>query len=629
MKILQLHLDWIEYEPIKKEIELAEQTERKKYKLEDILGLFVAVEEGDTEEVGKKAIEDVKEFLEKIKTDKILIYPYAHLSNELAEPFVASKIINSMDEYAKKLEIKSSHAPFGWNKALALKIKGHPLAEQLRVYSTEDVKAEVEEKEEPEEGEMEKLLIILPDGSIKERSELGEDHKDIELAIKAELKEISESIFKKPPHIELMRKLEIADYEEISDSGNLRFYPNGTLMVNLLREIGLKMAKDLGAMEVKTPFIINPTHPSVSKMMEKFPERLYRVLPGTRKKKQEFRLRPACDYGVWSMFKDATISYKELPFGLYELDIIWRYEQSGEVLGLYRLRNATMPNLHEMCADLEQAFEKFKQHTKKFALALYRYLEIKPSAIVLNCMEDFFNQHKEFFISLARETKVPIIVKLFKLMKTYKIAWIDVLAFDNLGRPMELVTVQLDTVSADWWNIKFIDKEGKERKPIFLHTGFGIERAIAALLENAYGQSKKDKPPMLPLWLSPEQIRLIPVADRHLKKCEEIADELEKNKIRVGIDDRNETVAKKVFEAKRYWIPYLVVIGDKEEKSGKLPVVKREKSKLKEDFKEEMSLDKLIKEIQEKTKDRPFYPLNVPRLLSKRVVFVPWGSKSI
>jgi threonyl-tRNA synthetase len=629
VRILQTHSDWIEYEPIKKEIPQAEDAERKIYKLNDVLVVFTAVEEGDDEEVAKRAIDEIKEFMEKLKINRILIYPFVHLSNKPAKPDEALKILKAMEAYSKELGLETYRAPFGWNKRITNAVKGHPLAEQSKTFVAGEIEVE-EERLEEEEGEMERLLIILPDGKCVERSELRKEDEEIELAIKAELKEVSEKSAEKPPHVDLMRKLEIADYENVSDIGNLRFYPNGALMVELLGRLGLRMAtEDLGAMIVKTPYLINPNHKSVSIMMEKFPERLYKVFPAKIEKGKEFRLRPACDYGVWSIFKDAIISHKNLPVGLYEFDIIWRCEQSGEVVGLYRLRNASMPDLHEMTADLKQAFERFKSHIEKFALALYRYIEIKPSVIVLNCKKDFFDEHIDFFKSLSKDLKIPIIVKLFKVMKTYKVAWIDVLAFDNLKRPMELTTVQLDTVSADWWNIKYIDKNGKEKRPVILHTGFGIERTIAALLENAYSERKMDRLPTLPIWLSPEQIRLIPVSDRHLKKCEEIAERLEREKIRVGIDDRILTVSKKVFEAKRSWIPYIIVIGDKELKSKKLPVVIRDKSSTRKDFRKDLELEEIIKELKGKIEGKPFLPMNVPRELSRRVTFVPWGAKSI
>ncbi len=608
MKILQFHVDWIEWKPVKKEIDFAEDVETSPVKVDNALVLFVSVEPSDNAEVSKRVIEDAKKFMEQMKVEKLVIYPFAHLSSELAEPIQALKVIKSLVDEAKKQGLRVFQAPFGWNKALSLSVKGHPLAESSKRYEGVEKEEEIEE----DEGEMEEYFVIFPDGSIKKREEIEDE--SILKAIKAELKEISETSFGKPPHVDLMRRLEIADYEKVSDAGNLRFYPKGFLMLKLLGELGRKMAvEDLGAMEVKTPYLINPKEKAVQIMMSKFPERLYRVLPGARAKKQEFRLRPACDYGVWSMWRDSVISYKNLPLGIYELDIMWRYEQRGELLGLYRVRNATMPDLHEMTADLEQAFERFKEHIEKFALAVYRYIGIEPKLIILNCKRDFYQQHLEVFKKWAKELRIPIMVKLFKTMKTYKVAWIDVMAFDRLGRPMEVSTVQLDTESAKWWGIKYVDKDGKEKYPIILHTGFGIERLIAALLENASASQH----PTLPLWLSPIQVRLIPLHPKHLEKCLEIAKKLEEKKIRVDIDDREGSLNKKIRNAEMEWIPLIVVIGEKEISSGILKVRIREKGEIRE-----MKVEELINFVEERTRNMPKSKSNLPLLISKRPKFV-------
>src|SRR5271157_5353836 len=106
MRILQMHADWIEYEPVRKEISGAEEVEQKKYRLDEIVVLFVSVEEGDNEKVGEEAIDEVKEFLKNVKVNKVLIYPFAHLSRELAKPAEALKIIKGMESHAKKLKIE-------------------------------------------------------------------------------------------------------------------------------------------------------------------------------------------------------------------------------------------------------------------------------------------------------------------------------------------------------------------------------------------------------------------------------------------------------------------------------------------------------------------------------------------
>ena len=147
MKILQLHSDWIEYEPVKKEIAQAEDVEKKPYRYENIVVLLTAVEKGDNEEVGERAIDEVKEFLKSLNVTRVLIYPYAHLSRELAKPAEALFVVKRMEAHAKKLNLDVYRAAFGWTKRFAISVKGHPLAEQSKSFSQADMKGK---KKEPE-----------------------------------------------------------------------------------------------------------------------------------------------------------------------------------------------------------------------------------------------------------------------------------------------------------------------------------------------------------------------------------------------------------------------------------------------------------------------------------------------
>ncbi len=135
MRILQLHSDFIEYEPIKKEVAMAEEAEKKPTRLNDLVVLFTCVEQGDDDAVAKRAVDEVKNSLKALKANRILIYPYAHLSTNLAKPADALKILKKMELYAKDLALEAYRSPFGWNKRFSLSIKGHPLAEQLRIIS--------------------------------------------------------------------------------------------------------------------------------------------------------------------------------------------------------------------------------------------------------------------------------------------------------------------------------------------------------------------------------------------------------------------------------------------------------------------------------------------------------------
>ena len=148
MRILQLHSNFIEYTPVQKEIAIAEEAEKKPKRFEEIVVLFTAVEEGDNETAAHKAIDEVRAFLGKLKVNRIIIYPYAHLSSNLSKPTEALKIVKAMEAYAKEKGIETFRAPFGWNKQFTISIKGHPLAEQSRQIVAEKEAEKVEGKKE-------------------------------------------------------------------------------------------------------------------------------------------------------------------------------------------------------------------------------------------------------------------------------------------------------------------------------------------------------------------------------------------------------------------------------------------------------------------------------------------------
>lgn len=624
MKILTLHCDFIRFKPVRKAIKEAEAIEKKETEVKDALVVLTAVEKSDEDKpsaIVDGLIANIKDVAKKVKTKKVVLYPYAHLSASLASPKAAMQILKDATKKLRK-SFKVTAAPFGWYKQFNIQCKGHPLSELSREITAEiEIKKGKEAKEKKEiekEGIMKEILIILPDGQIKKRKEIDKkEYENVEIVIKDELGE-RKSGGKEPLHLKLMKQLEIAGVENrVSDAGNLRYLPKGEFVVELLKDLCWNIfVGRLNALPTKTPCIISKEDAGAKWMMEKFPERLYKVMPGREEKKQEFYLRPACDYGTFSIFKDATISYKNLPLLLYEFeDNSWRYEQRGELLGMYRIRNFMMADLHTMCADLDQAFIEYEKQIREFAIQIYYELGFKPVAIILNCKRDFFDKYKKNFQEWAKNSRLPIVIKLFSVMKTYKVAWADVVAFDNLKRCMELTTVQLDTESSKHWNIAYIGKDNKKRFPLFLHTGIGIDRTIAALLENAAAL----KIPQFALWLCPTQVRIVPVSERYVTEAVDIARDLnEKQFVRADVDDRNLHVEKKIFEAEQEWIPYVLCLGKRELEKGVLTVRIRstgEKEK-------EMKPAEFKKIVKEAIADMPFKPLPSPMLLSKRPKFV-------
>jgi len=622
MRVLQLHSDWIEYKPVKKEITTAEKCEKKRYRFEDLLVLFVSIEEGDNQKVAEKLIDEVEDFMKKIKANKILIYPYAHLSNNLAKPATALKLLRAMEKYAKQKGIETHRTPFGWCKKFSLSIKGHPLAEQLRVIEPKGKKGKVEDRVSEALKAEEKLksfwYIIKPDGKMVPVDKFDfSKHKGLEKLARYEIAK-SRVVQQVPPHVKLMRKLEIADYEPGSDPGNFRWYPKGALIKSLLEQYVTAKTVEYGAMEVETPVMYDFHHPTLAKYLDRFPARQYVV----KSEEKELFLRFSACFGQFLMAHDTQISYRHLPLRIYELTrYSFRREKSGELVGLRRLRAFTMPDCHALCADLEQAKREMIQRFDLCVEILEEGLGLvkgEDYELAIRFTKDFYEENRDFINALIKRMNEPALVEMWEQRFFYFILKWEFNFIDNLDKASALSTDQIDVENGERYGITYIDEKAEKKNPLILHCSpsGAIERCIYAMLEKAYRQQMEGKPPMLPLWLSPTQIRIIPLSDSFLSYAEKMANEIEKNCIRVDIDDRALTMQKKVREAETEWIPYIVVIGKKEVESEILPVRDRKKGKIRR-----MKLRELIREIKRETADKPFKPLTLPKHLSQRPQF--------
>jgi threonyl-tRNA synthetase len=625
MRILQLHANTVIFTPIEKEIKMAEEAEKKENRVEDVVLLLTAVEEGDDEALAEKAVNDVRAFLGKLKVNRILIYPYAHLSSNLAKPAEALKVLKAMEAYAKEKGIETHRAPFGWNKQFSVSVKGHPLAEQSRQYAPLQEGAEAAPKKEEKESKAlkaeEKLKsfwhVLQPDGKLVSVENFNfKGHKNLEKFSRYEISKVR-AVTQMPPHVPLMKRLEIADYEAGSDPGNLRWYPKGRLVKSLLEQFVTAQMAAYGAMEVETPIMYDYNHPSLADYLNRFPARQYLL----KTEDKELFLRFAACFGQFLMMHDAQFSYKQMPLKLYELTrYSFRREKSGEVCGLRRLRAFTMPDCHAFCIDLEQAKAEFKT---RFNLSMKVLSGIglgkDDFEVAIRFTKDFYEENREFIEELAKSFGKPMLVEMWAERFFYfRLKW-DANFVDNQDKAAALSTDQIDVENAKRYEITYVDEKGEKQFPLILHCSpsGAIERCIYALLEKAYREQQKGKSPMLPLWLSPTQVRLIPLSDQFLEKVEEIATEIELQCIRVDVDDRAMTLQKRIREAETEWVPYVVVIGQKEIESGVLSIrVREEQGKL-----ENMKLDELTAKVKEGTAGKPLKPLPLPRSLSKRPQF--------
>jgi threonyl-tRNA synthetase len=619
MRILLLHSDFIEYQPISKEVQTAEDIPSKsKEKIDEVIVALVAVEKDDDESIIGKVCKELKTYGETIKCDNLLIYPYAHLSSDLATHSKAQELLISIQNNTRDLFKNVNRAPFGWTKSFNIKIKGHPLAEHAKTIQKKSG-SKTESTAESIALKSENVLnstwyVLVPGGNLTpindytfEKESLLKKLADYELAKKRTVVEI-------PPHVKLMKRLAIADYEPSSDGGNMRFYPKGRLMKSLIERYVTSMVHEYGGIEVETPVMYDSNHPSIQSYFNRFPARQYNLESDNR----QLFLRFAACFGQFLMAKDFQISYKQLPLKLYELTrYSFRREKSGELVGLRRLRAFSMPDCHAFCRDIDQAKEEF---VKRFELSLnvIEGLGISPNDdvdMVIRFTSDFYEQNKEFIATFATRLKKPILVEMWKERFFYFILKWEFNFVDSLGKAAAMSTDQIDVENGERYKIEFVDSDGEKKYPIILHNSpsGAIERVIFALLEKTVRDANTGKVPTLPLWLTHTQIRIIPVSSKHLEFGEKILDELNKNNIRADIDDRELSVSKKIREAESEWIHFILVIGDKEVDGKELVVRER---LVKSQY--NMSLANLIERIKSEISDKPYLPLNLPSYLSKR-----------
>ncbi|MBR9689967.1 MAG: threonine--tRNA ligase, partial [Candidatus Altiarchaeota archaeon] len=571
MRIITLHSDFIEFEPKTKAIKAAEEIKKEKKRIEDCLVVFSAAEkcdEGNVDEVAQKTVDEITKVLNQVKAKRVVLYPWVHLTTSPSSPDEALKLMKKIESL---LGENVYLAPFGWYKSFNISVKGHPLAELGReiVPGKENAESELLKKERKMTSYWH---ILTPEGELHDVDKFNyKNHNNLKKFALHEKKK-SRIVKEESSQIKLMRKLELADHEPASDSGNLRYYPRGRLIKSLIEDYVSERVAEYGGMEVETPIMYDIQHPTLKKYLQKFPARQYQI----ESDKRTFFLRFAACFGQFLMAHDATFSYRNLPFKIYELTrYSFRKEQSGELMGLRRLRAFTMPDVHAMVADMEQAIDEYKVRFD-LSLNILDNIGIANSDVemALRTTKDFFEKNKKFIVDLVKKLGKPVLLELWDERLFYFVLKYEFNFVDTLDKASALSTDQIDVENAERYGITFTDKNGKQQHPLILHCSpsGAIERVMYALLEKAALDQKAGRVPQFPLWLSPVQVRVAPISDEFLPYAEELANELLKTNVRVDIDDRVLSVGKKIREAEGEWCSAVVVVGEKEKKSGKLSV---------------------------------------------------------
>ncbi|MFP4633790.1 MAG: threonine--tRNA ligase [Candidatus Aenigmatarchaeota archaeon] len=624
MKLLLLHSSHLEFEPHKKAVDSAEEYEDGKRRVEKCLVVFNALEEGDGEDldhVVERAGEEIRDVIDQVDTEKVVIYPWVHLTSK---PGGLDEARKSQEMLEERLEgdFEVTRAPFGWYKEFEIHVKGHPLSELSReVRPSGEGGGPAKERKEGEE--FSTFFMIDTEGNEheitrkdwRENELLNRDErawKNLKRFVECEIAESEDR--DEPPHIEIMRDLALVDYCNVSDSGHMKWHPKGVLIRELILDYQDDLVRDYGAYKIQNPLMYRLNDERINKLMGEFQEKIYSWdEDGTK-----LAMRPASDPGQFPYAQNLGISYKNLPLKQYEEAFCFRKEQKGELTGLRRVRNFTMTDNHVFTADEEGAKEEFEELAHICKDIMESIISKGDWVLDWEGTKEYWKENKEWMKELTKELGVPAIVQLSDERTHYYSMKLDFEGIHPNGMETQISTVQMDLVNGERFNITYTGKDNKEHPCTILHCStFGsIERTLTFLLEDAIREGRENA--VLPLWLSPTQVRIIPVSpEKHMDYCMELCEKLEDEDIRVDVDDRNESVGWRIRRAETEWIPYTLVVGDKEAGGEKLSVRKRRKG---EEVK--MKASDLLAEIKERIKGYPYKPLPLPRKLSRRPKFV-------
>jgi len=636
MKVLLIHSDQFGYEPKKQAIKQAEPAPGGQFDTDQCLVVFSTVEKGDEinpEGVAREAAKEVLAVAKQLQEQNIVVYPWVHLSDTPSDPKTALHVLKELEQLLRKENMMVHRGPFGWYKAFRLFCKGHPLSELSRwikppreapergvseVLPNEEIPDDAGVRLAEEAEATSKFYIITPDGKLTPVEEFdfsSGDYEEFEHFVRYELQKKREAE-EPPPHVALMQKLELVDYEPGSDSGNFRYYPRGWLVKKLLeRDVEARLLK-YGGIPVETPIMYDYEHPALAKYLQRFPARQYTVQSGDRK----YFLRFSACFGQFLIIADSTLSYRVLPVKMFETASSYRREQRGEIAGLRRLRGFTMPDMHTIAANMDQAKEEFENQFDLSREMMEAYgVNYYAAFRVLNSdRTPLFDQEQVWISGMVQKLTNPALIEVFEKSPGYFNLKFEFNVVDNQKKAAALSTVQIDVENARRFGIVYHDRDASEKFPLLLHTSASgaIERIIYAILEREYKSQLQGGVPELPLWLSPVQVRFIPVSEDFIEFSDHLVAQLEVAGIRADVDDRSETVGKRVRAAESLWTPLIVVIGAKEQQSEMLPVrIRRQNTQV------PMSLEDLISYVNERTAGWPMLPLPLPKRVSLQPIF--------
>lgn len=372
-------------------------------------------------------------------------------------------------------------------------------------------------------------------------------------------------------HQELGTQLDLYSFREIAPGAPF-WHPKGMVIFRELEKLIREALDRANYQEISTPIMVRKD------LFEKSGHfKFYKDLMFTLKvDDQTFVLKPMNCPESALIYSSKVRSWRDLPLRFSEIGRLHRKELSGVLNGLFRVRQITMDDAHiyarqnQMIDEIDKLIILINNFYKIFGFKTSYYLATRPDEAMGE--KSLWNKAEDTLAKALKQNKIKYEIQ--PKGGAFYGPKIEVHVKDSLNRSWQLGTIQVDFNMAEKFNLNFVNQEGKKEKPVVIHRAvFGsFERFIGILVENYQGA--------FPIWLSPIQVKILNIADRNEKYAQKIADEMISEGIRAEIDNANETIGKKIRNAEIEKVPYILVIGDKEEKTGAVAVRERGKGDL-------------------------------------------------
>lgn len=559
MRILLLDVENISYELMKPEASIYEDTNEKKVEMSDAVVVMVSIESEDDESTADKMLSDLKKFMDQLKRNKLVVYPYAHFSNNLADPKSAMQLIDYIYKSASSwngIEVKK--APFGWNKKWTISMKGHPLADQGRSYGKEEVKI------------YKKVKPVSVNTSIVRKSEM--------------------SGLPETDHRTIGEKLDMFSFQEVSP-GMVYWHKNGLIVfrqiVEFVREIERKYNYD----EISTPSLANVALWHVSGHIDHYKENMFM----SNSDNEQLGMKPMNCPSSILIYKSRKWSYKELPFRTAIFDRLYRNEISGALTGLFRLREFTQDDGHIFLMEnqLEKEFTMLLKMVKEVYDTFGMKFTAKLSTMPDNHMGDevVWQRAEEVLKNALKTNSIDYIIN--EKDGAFYGPKIDFDVVDAIGRKWQCATLQLDYQLPLRFGLEYTGEDGKEHGPVMIHRAVlgAVERFMGVLIEHYQGK--------FPTWLAPVQVKVISISEHVNEYSENIYKKLVESNIRTSIDISDRTLEYKIREAQMQKVPYMIILGKKEQEKNKITI--RDRTGKQE---HDLEIEELIKKVSKEIKER-------------------------